>query len=247
MGYYNNLIDEARKVDKASVNNPLSINNNKTDEKQQSQSTSPEDFTHKNQTPGLYTYCPTCFRPYYSNPWPSKDPLYKKKFLRIPIWGWVIGILILLVFSCIIAGILIGPQEHIKNYSTEVIISEGGHFQYSLGYVWDEIEISFNVSSQDEKRFDIYIMDEDQYENAYNIIAYDIINTSIMAFSSLYSYENITRIADSILLREDYGGSKEFYFVIDNRDTLITPDDAIPDGIIIINVDITLKSEYYWD
>ena len=65
-----------------------------------------------------------------------------------------------------------------------------------------------------------------------------------MAFSSHNSYENITQIDDSIKLREDYGGSKEFYFVIDNRDTFITPNDAVPDGIITINVDLTIKYDY---
>ncbi len=85
-------------------------------------------------------------------------------------------------------------------------------------------------------------MDEDQYQNAYGSS-----NTSTIAFSAFYSNENISQIIDTFELQGQHIGFKEIYFVIDNRDTSITPEDATPEGMITVDVKITIKTVFYVD
>ncbi len=194
-----------------------------------------------------YNVCPTCGKPVYYFPYYYHGTKESKKILGIPAWGLVVIIVVaFLIFACFVANFLMfgffGPFEDIETYSTEVIISEGGHFKYSLGYFYDENEVTFNVSSKDGKNFDVYFMDEDQYQNAYGSS-----NTSTIAFSAFYSNENISQIIDTFELQGQHIGFKEIYFVIDNRDTSITPEDATPEGMITVDVKITIKTVFYVD
>ncbi len=194
-----------------------------------------------------YNICPTCGKPVYSYPYHYTGVKESMRILGIPIWAFIIIILVVfLIFACFVANFLFlgafEPFENTETYSSEVIISDGGHFKYSLGYSYDEDEITLNISSKDGKSFDIYIMDEDQYQNAYGSS-----NTSTIAFSANYLNENISQIVDTLELQGQHIGFKEIYLIIDNRDTSITPNDATPDGTITLDVKITIKTVYYWD
>lgn len=196
-----------------------------------------------------YNVCPTCKKPAYLYPYHDFGPPKSQKFLGLPIWALVIIIVVILIFGCGIVGFILlsfgpygpfGPGEYTDTYSTEVIISEGGHFKYSLGYMYYN-DIEFNISSKNGNQFDIYFMDEDQYENAYSST-----NTSILAFSVQYSYENVSEIEDTIEISEDYPQYKSLYLILDNRKVEITPDDANPKGTITVDLNIEITSSYYY-
>ena len=206
----------------------------------------PSQPRHHPQLPSTYYYCPTCYKPYYNYYKEPKKSDSGKKFLRVPVWMWVIILSIIVVTSCFIVGVLLfpwdGPPDHTETYSTEVIIAQGGHFKYTLGYFYTEDEITLNISSQNGETFDVYIMDEDQYENAYNSI-----NLSIIAFSAFYSSENVDEIVDTVDLSEAASGyGNEYFLVIDNRNTPLTPNDASPEGPITVEINLIITSDSYY-
>jgi hypothetical protein len=186
--------------------------------------------------------CPTCGKPGYISPYPQKKSVKDKKFLKIPVIAWVVILFIVILFSCAIVAwlSLTSPGGNKKVIHEEVIIAHGGHFKYTLGYSLDD-KISFNISSQDGSNFDVYIMDEDQYENAYGSGS-----SRIISFSSQYSSENVNAVSENLDFSDEDSRYMEYYLIIDNRDTGITPDDASPMGTITIDVHITIDYTYYY-
>lgn len=199
------------------------------------------------QQPKSLDVCPTCGRPRHSPP-----HVENKKYFGLPDWAWVVLVIVILlgagaylfyVTISSIVGPIIGSGGRTIPYSTEVIISEGGNFTYSLGGYYsynDVVEVTLNISSRDGNRFDVYIMDSNEYENAYRKSN----GSNISVFSAQYSKENITQLIDVIDLSNRYG---TFYLVIDNRNTTLTPNDATPTGIITVDVKITTKTAYRYD
>jgi hypothetical protein len=216
-------------------------------EKEQSDDSSvsqPPDYSYN-----YYNVCPTCKKPTYQYPYQNLGPPKSQKFFGLPIWALVIIFVVILIFGCAIIGFILlsfgpygpfGPGEYTDTYSTEVIISEGGHFKYSLGYMYD-YKIELNISSKNGNQFDVYIMDEDQYENAYGST-----NTSILAFSVQYSYENVSQVDDTIEISEDIPEYKSLYLILDNRKVEITPNDADPIGTITVDLNIEITSSYHY-
>lgn len=196
--------------------------------------------------------------PAQQSPYPPPVPPYyqpppeKKDFLGIPKWIWVIIVVIIIILPIIAFSLLafstsepslfsMEPQSDTERFSSHVIIAEGGHFRITLqDFYFDELEVTMNISSKDGKKFDVYIMDWDQYD-----MAYGLLNTSGMAFSAEYSKENINKISETITLSPERW--RPFYLVIDNRDTAITPDDAIPSGTLEVDAEITITTAYYYD
>ncbi len=193
----------------------------------------PEPHVHST-IPGAYYY------PYY--PTPRSDG---KRFLGIPVWTWVILILFILFFGCMIVGYLTwfwlppDDEEIIDEFSSEIIIGEGGHYKYNIGWIfYDEVDIVLNISSRDSSYFDVYIMSENQYENAY-----DVTDTSTIAFSAIYAKENTAQLNETVELSEEESDGI-IYVIIDNRDTPVTSNDAVPSGILTLDVNITVKTTY---
>jgi hypothetical protein len=191
---------------------------------------------------GEATYtCPTCGKAGYYYPNKPKGGLKDKKFLKIPIVVWIVALFIVVIFSCLIIAFLAlppgGPESEV--FDEEVIIADGGHFRYSIGFYLED-EITFNISSRNGNNFDIYIMDEDQYENAY-----ETPNSRIISFSTHYSDENINNVTQTLDFSDENSRFSEYFLVIDNRDTRITPDDATPRGTITVDVHITIEYTYY--
>ena len=151
---------------------------------------------------------------------------------------------LLLIIICVLLVVMSGcvspydPSSDTQEYETEVIIAEGGHYKYALDWVYyEELEVELEISSSDNKNFDVYIMDNDQYENAYEQ------NDTIIAFSAYFSKENVTKVDEKVDLPARYF----YYLVIDNKDTPLTPNDATPDGVITLDVYVKYTSTYYLD
>ncbi len=203
--------------------------------------------------------CPTCGKAGYFYPYAPLKSKKPKKFLGLSAGIWVIIIILFLVFGCAIANIFFypgGPYDETHTFSTKVIIAEGGHYRHSIGeyYYSDEVKATLDLSSNGGQTFDVYIMNKDQYDNAYGSP-----NTTGMAFSSLFGWENINRLNDTSDLTEEYQraddvwGYDEYgglYLVIDNRDNILTFDDSSPQGTITVNLHIKVKtvssSSYYF-
>jgi hypothetical protein len=186
--------------------------------------------------------CPTCGKSGYQYPYGKKESIIKKKFIKVPIAFWIVGLFFLIFFSCFIIAFISWPRPNDtqETYNVEVIIAQEGHFKYSLGYYLDD-EITLNISSRNGENFDVYIMDEDQFENAY-----DSPNSSIISFSTFYSNENTNRVEDNLDFTDNRNNYKEYFLIIDNRDTQLTPDDATPSGTLTLDVEIITDYSYYY-
>ncbi|MCK5548193.1 MAG: hypothetical protein KAI64_04215, partial [Thermoplasmata archaeon] len=118
---------------------------------------------------------------------------------------------------------------------------DGGHFKYDLGQDFYSVsEVTLNISSTGGGRFDVYIMDWNEYDNAYGGP-----NASIMSFTAHYVKENITQIDDFVELPGDGVYYYMYWLVIDNRNTPLTPDDATPTGVLTVDLTVTTKNPYY--
>ncbi len=200
-----------------------------------------ENFPRNNMSqnfPQDNSICPSCKRPYSTG---------EKKFLGIPVWGWIIVIILILVIGSSIVPLFflffmdfgMEPEDDIETYSSRVFIEEGGHFRYMISEGWyDEIEIEFEITSSNGNYFDVYVMDFDQYYNSYGNMS-----QTTRSFSSYYSSENVNHVEDTLDLGETY---REYYIIIDNKRTSITPDDADPDGTIAVDLDLTIMTTYVW-
>ncbi|WP_455393315.1 hypothetical protein [[Eubacterium] cellulosolvens] len=181
---------------------------------------------------------------YYPPMIPAQPPTPSKESNRM-IMG-IVAVVVIIIILIIIGffGFLYSittyePDDETIDYYSEVIITDGGHFRYSLDEGWyEEMEVKMDISSKDGKYFDVYIMDEDQYQNTYE-------NQTVLSFASFYSMENITSVKDTVDLP---ARATDFYLVIDNRDTAITLNDASPDGTITLEMDLEVTIKYtYWD
>jgi len=88
---------------------------------------------------------------------------------------------------------------------------------------------------------DVYIMQSDQYEGAY-----EASNASVISFSALFKKENITQLNETYCLNKSIGW-REIYVVIDNRDTPLTLNDATPTGSVLVKTEIKTIEIYGWD
>lgn len=194
----------------------------------------------KQEAPGP-EICSECNRPmhYYYPPMPP--PTVPPKESNKVIFGVVIAIIVIIVIVVLaIFGLFyslanIEPEDETQEYKSEVIIADGEYFKHLLyDYWYDEIEVKMDIESKDGNYFDVYIMDEQEFQNFYE-------NQTAKSFSSYYSKENITQVKDKVKLpiRED-----SFYLIIDNRDTELTLNDATPGGPITLDVDLEVKVDY---
>lgn len=193
--------------------------------------------------PKAYNQCPICKRPLYNG---KMGVPGKEKKSRFGEYGWVIALVIVVIVIVSILGAFIianlpniqPPFDGSETYSSDVIIADGGYFSYDVGWAFsDGIEILFNISSKNNERFDVYIMDENEYYNAYQS------DDSMLAFSAYHAVENVSQIIDTINLPpEGY-----FHLIIDNKDTPLTPDDATPTGIITVEVYLEIENPFNFD
>jgi hypothetical protein len=146
----------------------------------------------------------------------------------------VIVLVIILVLGALFFSALFSSVDDAtpqRRFDDQVLIDNGGHFWWTLLPSWSGREqVTINITSLQGDAFDVYVMDTAQYENAYG-------NETTGAFSAQRRYENVTRVDDRFELDSD---ELDILIVIDNRDFQLTPDDAVPSGVI--EVDVHLRS-----
>jgi hypothetical protein len=112
-------------------------------------------------------------------------------------------------------------------FESDVVIAVDGHFRHTLVDSWSgPVDARLNVTSIEGGRFDVYIMDREQYENAYG-------NETTGSFSFLFRAENVTRweFAEELDAQD-----QEIYCVIDNMDNPLLQGDATPVGPITVHI-----------
>ncbi len=129
------------------------------------------------------------------------------------------------------------PWEETMDFEQEVFIQEEGHFRHFIADSWEErVEVNFTMTLTGGGPFDIYIMDQEQYDNSYG-------NMSTGSFSSTFSWQNVTVVHDVIELEDT---RTEYYLVIDNTDVSFLPESAKPEGPISMDVELHVTYFYTW-
>jgi hypothetical protein len=147
----------------------------------------------------------------------------------------VLGILGMVFLFSLVANLDGEPWENSREFETEVHIEDGGHFRYLLSDAWeDELEVNMTLGLLNGSRFDVYIMDRQQYMNAYG-------NESTGAFSALFSWQNVSAVRDLVTMeRRDV----EYYIIIDNMDMAHVPGSATPEGPIHVEMFLEITSRF---
>lgn len=185
---------------------------------------------------------PWPYPPYGYPPYPQTVPRPPDNRGPLGLVNWTAGkvIAIVLVLLILFGGYILlmfllsgntTSPEVVTTYDQNVTIAEGGHFRYPLpSSSWQETEAFLNITSIGGARFDVYIMDSNQYENAYT-------NLTTHAFSAIERFENRTTVAEQVELPEPDDG-RTYFLVVDNAANELTPDGAVPSGPITIRLQV---------
>jgi hypothetical protein len=185
--------------------------------------------------------CPSCKRSYLDH----------TKFWGMPAFFWkfiMVIIVIILIFSFFIY--LETPKQReltlTDRYELHVIEGSWAAEDLDINMFVDEVEayeIIINIESLDDSRFDVYIMEDEQYYAAYGWVGWpDELNKTLTSFSSEYSWENVTQVEEIIQIPGGYFDTH--YIVVDNMDINILPDDAVPVGNLTVNFEVISKCVY---
>jgi hypothetical protein len=149
----------------------------------------------------------------------------------------IVGVVVVaIIFFSLIGGIGPDPWEETSDFDSDVHIEEDGHFRFLLTENWgDELRINVSILLLNGSQFDVYIMDTNQYENAYG-------NQSTGAFSSTFKWENVRGINESMTIDSL---TSDLYLIIDNIDMPHVPGSATPVGPI--HVDVVLETSIRWN
>lgn len=157
-------------------------------------------------------------------------------------------LVVILVVILVVAGLFVAffffmgsfvgePWEETMDFDQEVFIQEEGHFRHFIADSWEErVEVNFNITLTGGGPYDVYIMDQEQYDNSYG-------NLSTGSFSTTFSWENVTVIHDVIELENT---RTAYYLVIDNTDMSFLPESAKPEGPISMDVEVHITYLYEW-
>jgi len=149
----------------------------------------------------------------------------------------MVGAVLLMAFFFFIGSLEGEPWEETTDFDQEVFIQEEGHFRQFIAGSWEErVQVNFTVILTGGGPYDVYIMDQDQYDNSYG-------NMSTGSFSSTFSWENVTVVHDVIELENT---RTEFYLVIDNTDMSFLPESAKTEGPISMDVEVHVTFFYSW-
>jgi len=188
---------------------------------------------------------PENYYPYYPYYYPQA-PAEGKSNLGLKILVVVIVIFIAAVFIVVaLVASMIGDTSSEEEWSQEfdVVIEKDGHYRYTIEhYYYDELEVELKIDLVNGSSYDVYIMDEDQYENSYGEEG-----TGTGSFAYIYSWEKVNDLDEDFKIDSGYGGP--IYLVIDNEHSELTANDADPQGAISVSVDITVITyyEFYLD
>ncbi len=147
----------------------------------------------------------------------------------------MIGIAVVLGFVFFMSMIGSDSWDEERDFHSDVYIEEGGHFRYVLSESWEErVEVNITISTLEGGSFDLYIMDADQYENAYG-------NSSTGSFSAIHSFQNVSAQHISLELEDT---RTIYYLVIDNSHMPHVPGSTSPVGPISVDADIHVTYFY---
>ncbi|MCK5560359.1 MAG: hypothetical protein KAJ51_07180, partial [Thermoplasmata archaeon] len=160
----------------------------------------------KSEVPG-YEVCSKCNRPMYYYYPPMPPPTEPPKESNKVIYAVVITVVVIMVI--IIVGIIgffysltslthFEPEDETQEFKSEVIVADGEYFKHLLYDSWaDEIEVKLDIESKGGEYFDVYIMDDQQFQNFYE-------NQTVKSFASYYAKENIISVNDIVKLPSRY-------------------------------------------
>ena len=149
----------------------------------------------------------------------------------------LVGAGLFMAFFLFIGSIPGDPWEENMDFEQEVFIQEEGHFRHFIAGSWEErVEVNFTITLTWGGPYDVYIMDQEQYDNSYG-------NMSTGSFSSTFAWENVTVVHDVIELENT---RTEYYMVIDNTDKSFLLDSARPEGPISMDVEVHVTYFYTW-
>ncbi len=147
----------------------------------------------------------------------------------------VIGIIALAFIFSLVENIDGDPWEETRDFETEVHIEDGGHFRFLLSDSWeDELEVNLTIGLLNGSKFDVYIMDGQQYWNAYG-------NQSTGAFSAQFSWNNVSAVRDSVTIERL---DADYFIVIDNMEMSHVPGNAKPEGPVHAEVILEITSRF---
>jgi len=191
--------------------------------------------------------CKECNRPYYWGYYypPQQQAKESKKYFGAPAWVWAIIVVVIIIVVMFVLAIfsfisLFGPTEDTETRDFDVIVADGGHYRYTLGYFYNEdVELDLDIDLVNGSNFDVYIMDKDQYESAYGKES-----ELFLAFAAIHSHENVGSLSEKISVPS---GDGELYLVIDNSDNPLSEYDADPQGPVFVHVEIEVTTIFYFD
>ncbi len=147
----------------------------------------------------------------------------------------VIGIIALAFIFSLVADIDGDPWEETREFETEVHIEDGGHFRFLLSDSWgDELEVNLTIGLLNGSKFDVYIMDGQQYWNAYG-------NESTGAFSALFSWNNVSAVRDMVTIESL---NDDYFLIVDNVEMSHVPGSAIPEGPVHAEIILEITSRF---
>ena len=181
---------------------------------------------------------PWPYPPYGYPPYPQLAPRPPDNRGPLGLINWSAGkvVAVVLVLLILFGGYILlmvllstspSSADVVTDYDQNVTIAEGGHFRYPLpSSAWQTTHVFLNITSSGGKRFDVYIMDSNQYDNAYT-------NLTTRAFSATERFENRTAVVEQVELPQD---GRTYFLVVDNAANELTPDGAVPNGPISIRL-----------
>jgi hypothetical protein len=140
----------------------------------------------------------------------------------------IVGVIAFFLIAILLGGLSGGGEDLAQSYDEDIVIGDGGHFRLELGAGWTSRRVEVNITSTGGGRFDVYLMDEDQYELVYG-------NESTNAFSAVRRFENVSALMTNLTL-PDTGIS--YVLVIDNTDNPLLATDAVPTGTVTLELHV---------
>lgn len=152
---------------------------------------------------------------------------------------WALAVIIVVVVVSIVSATMvyaIAKLPHQDNTTTdrrhlEAAIASGGHYKTAVAYSYEDYaELTIGLFSSGGKKVDVFIMESDQYDDAYGHY------TNETVFSAAKMWKNTASL--NVTAYKDYSPARTLYLVVDNTDLPLLGDDAVPSGTATVTIDI---------
>ncbi len=176
-------------------------------------------------------------------------PRKERAFLGLQMKDWAIS-LVLLMFLLPTVSFFLFMDNFDHDYHRDApgweqnftaTTEEGGYYRFTLAKKSYPVrmDLTFQVSTPgNSSHFDVYIMDHDQYWNSYS----EENDGKEQAFAAQQSWENTTNVSKTVSLPLERDNS--YYLVIDNRDSSLRSQDAVPTGILEVDIYVHVLLTY---